>query len=222
MRTEKAFVGAVCLDSLPFSQSGTAAQAKAMRAAGADAIYGYLGVISPERVQFALAAGLAFMPVSLAGRFDGPTTVQQLKALNIPPGVTTCFDVEGLDAFHADPIAYAAKLNAGYDAVNAGGWTSGAYFGSPQPFTSAEMYALHCQHYWRGQGRIVDRHNALAEPTCGWQVYQMFPSVTRGGVLVDIDVVGQDYRGRVPNWMVAGAPMLGHDYAAEDDPPFAA
>jgi hypothetical protein len=80
---------------------------------------------------------------------------------------------------------------------------AGGYFGSPQPLTSDEMWHLKLKRYWRGQGSIRDRHNQLAEPTkCGWCVTQMFPSVVRGGVLVDIDVIGQDYLRRVPNWVV--------------------
>lgn len=183
-----------------------------MKRAGIDAVYGYLGVINEARRDFILAEGMAFMPVGLAGRFDGPATVQQLKEFDVTPLVTTCFDVEGLDAFHAIPGLYASKLNAGFDPVNAGGWTTGAYLGSPQPFTSAEQYALHCTHYWRGQGRIVDRDGNLAEPTCGWCVTQMYPSIaemvdSRTGELIefgfsiDIDVIGQDYKGRVPYWM---------------------
>lgn len=208
MRTEAAFVGARCADSLPFSEAGTAAQAALLKKAGIDGVYGYLGVINAARLSYILNAGMAFLPVCLAGRFDGPTTVQQLKALGVTPQVTVCFDVEGLEAFHADPVAYAAKLNAGFDVVNAGGWTTGEYVGAPQPFTSSEHYALHCNHYWRGQGRIVDRFDKLSEPTCGWCVTQMFPSVNKlSGVSlgfdIDVDSIGQDYKGRVPNWMVA-------------------
>ncbi len=201
MNVEPAFVGALCVDSLPFSQSGTAAQAHALKAAGIDAVYGYLGVINAERVGFIVDAGMRVLPVTLAAHYDGPSSVAQLKALSMPSGVTTCLDVEGMTAFRSDPIALAQAINLWADHVDGNGFMSGGYFGSPQPFTSDEMWKLHVKRYWRGQGRIVDRHGVLAEPTkSGWCVTQMYPSVTRGGVLVDIDVIGQDYLGRVPSW----------------------
>ncbi len=204
MKSEPARVGAICVDSLPFSQSGTAAQAQALKASGIDAVYGYLGVINASRVGFILDARMAFLPVTLAAHYDGPTSVAQIHNLSMPPGVTVCLDVEGMAAFRSDPIALTGAIDAWADAVDGAGFMSGGYFGSPQPFTSDEMWALHVKRYWRGQGRIVDRHGALAEPSkSGWCVTQVYPSVTRGGVLVDIDVIGQDYLGRVPSWVIA-------------------
>ena len=208
MRVEPATPGAICYDSLQFSESGTAAQAAAFKANGAKGVYGYLGVINQTRVSYILDAGLAFLSVGLAGRFEGPTMVQQLKGLSAPPGLTTCMDLEGLEAFHADPVAYAAKINAGADVLNVN-FISALYVGSPQPFTSKELWELHVKGYWRGQGRIVDRFGplSLAEPTnCGWWAYQAYPSIVVGGdvggVLVDVDMISQDYLGRVPTWMV--------------------
>lgn len=206
MKTEAAFPGAICYDSLQFSEAGTAAQALAFKAAGAHGVYGYLGVINKTRVGYILDAGLAFLAVGLAGRFDGPAMVQQLSGIGATQGLTTCFDLEGLEAFHADPVAYAAKINAGADVLNVN-FTSGLYVGSPQPFTSKELWLLHVNRgYWRGQGRIVDRFGplSLAEPTkCGWCAYQCYPSVMRGGVSVDVDMITEDYLGRTPYWMVA-------------------
>lgn len=204
MRTEPAKVGVIGVDSLPFSQSGTQAQADALADAGMSFVEGYLGVITPARVEYVLKAGMAFMPVTLAGRYDGAEAVAQLRALGLSPGVTTCLDVEGLAAFHTDPKLLAAKVNAWADAVACAGFEPGGYFGSPQPFTSDELWQLHVRRYWRGQGSIRDRKNELAEPTkCGWCVTQAYPSVVRGGVLVDVDMIGEDYLRRVPSWAVA-------------------
>ena len=232
MKTAQALVGARGADSLPFSQGGTAAQAAALRARGIDFFCGYLGVINAQRMGYLLAQGLAFMPVTLAGEYeDGPADeVGQLAALGIPPGCTVWLDLEGLTAFHADPPTLIAKINAWADGIAAAGYMPGLYVGSPQPLTSAELYALHVTRYWRGQGRIVDRHNALAEPWgCGWTMTQAFPSVTWGGTLIDVSIVGQDYEARVPAWCapsvtVAASDPIIHvdpaDYASTDDPPF--
>ncbi len=204
MSTEAARVGAVCADSLPFSQSGTAAQARALRAAGIEAMWGYLGVITTQRLGYILDAGMAFMPVTLAGRYGPDPALAQLRYLGITPDVTVTLDVEGLDAFRREPVSFSKILNYWADTIAAAGWMPGGYFGSPQPFTSDELWALHFKRYWRGQGSIRDRHNALAEPTkCGWYATQVYPSVVRGGVLVDLEMIGQDYLRRVPNWMVA-------------------
>ncbi len=206
MRNEQAKVGAVVVDSLPFSQSGTAAQARALKASGVDALAGYLGAIDPIRLNNVLGAGLGFLPVTFAGEYlDGPNDeIGQLKALGIPGGVTVFLDLEGLKAFQADPVKLAAQIDTWAMAIAAAGYIPGLYVGVPQPFTSQELWSLKVQRYWRGQGSVRDRNNALAEPSgCGWCMTQMFPSYTRGGVWVDSNMVGHDYRGRTPSWAVA-------------------
>ncbi len=50
MKSEPAEVGALVVDSLPFSQGGTAAQALALKAAGVRCLVGYLGAISADRL----------------------------------------------------------------------------------------------------------------------------------------------------------------------------
>jgi hypothetical protein len=207
VKTEQAKVGACVVDSLPYSQSGTAAQARALKVDGVSALVGYLGVIDAIRVNNVLGAGLAFIPVTLAGEYeDGPSDeIGQLRALGIPSGATVFLDLEGLKAFRSDPVALAAKINAWADAVSGAGYVAGLYVGVPQPFTSDELWKLRVQRYWRGQGSVRDRNNALAEPSgCGWCMTQMYPSHTRGGVWVDSNMVGQDYKGRVPTWVVSG------------------
>ncbi len=205
MRVEPAAVGARLVDSLPFSQSGTGAQAHALQVSGVDAVAGYLGVINRDRLGFILGAGMAFVPVTLAGEYnDGPDDeIGQLATLGIPRGATVFLDMEGMAAFKADPAQLIAKVNAWADAIAAAGFVPGLYVGVPQPLSSDELYALRVSRYWRGQGSVRDRRNALAEPTgCGWCMTQMFPSVQRGGVLVDCNIIGQDYKGRVPAWVV--------------------
>ncbi len=204
MRVEPCPVGARVIDSLPFSQGGTATQAKALKATGIDGIVGYLGVIDAERLGFILDAGLGFWAVTLAGHYDGGQTVQALRALGVPPGMSAFLDLEGLAAFHTEPAALESKIDAWADTVATGRFLPGLYVGVPQPFTSDELWNLRVSRYWRGQGSVRDRMNNLAEPTgCGWAVTQMYPSILRAQVLVDVNVVGQDYKGRVPAWCVA-------------------
>ncbi len=219
MKTEQARPGTWGVDSLPFSEGGTAAQAQALANEGCSFVYGYLGVITRERVKFVLDTGMAYMSVTLAGHYDGPTAVSQSKALGASSQLSTCLDIEGLKAFNTDPILLATTINAWADAVDGADLHSCGYFGSPQPFNSTQMWKLHLKGYWRGQGRIVDHQNALAEPwNCGWSAIQVYPSVHRGCrtfhphdpdnhvgcLLVDVDFITRDYLGRVPNWGIAG------------------
>jgi hypothetical protein len=206
MRTFPAHVGALGVDSLPFSQAGTLEQAKALRYAGVKFLVGYLGVINAERLGHVLNAGLAFMPVTLAGEYnDGPEDeVKQLQALGLPKLCSVWLDLEGLKAFHTNPVELITKINTWADAILAAGYMPCLYVGVPQPLTSDELWNLRVKRYWRGQGSVRDRFNALAEPTkCGWTMTQMYPQHSLAGVWVDVDVVGQDYLQRVPNWVVA-------------------
>lgn len=206
MKIEPALVGARGADSLPFSSGGTVGQAVALKAAGYDFFVGYLGAMNAARLGHVLAAGLAFMPVTFGGEYlDGADDeIAQLKALGIPAGCSVWLDMEGLKAFRTDPAKLIAMVNAWADAIASGGWMPCLYVGVPQPLTSAELNALHVVRYWKGQGSVRDRNNALAEPSgCGWTMTQMFPSVVRGGVLIDANIVGQDYKARVPTWAVA-------------------
>jgi len=206
MKTAQSKVGSVVVDSLPFSQGGTLAQAHALKLTGVDAVAGYLGVINAARVAHILDAGMAYVPVTLAGEYaDGPNDeIAQLKALGIPLGVTVFLDLEGMKAFRTDPVALIGKINEWALAVAVAGYVPGLYVGVPQPLTSDELWALKVQRYWRGQGSIRDRNNALAEPTgCGWCMTQMFPSYTRGNTWVDANMIGADYKGRMPTWCVS-------------------
>jgi hypothetical protein len=180
------------------------AQAQGLRDSGYDFFVGYLGAMNPARLAMVLAAGMAFMPVTFGGEYEdgADDEVAQLKSLGIPAGVSVWLDLEGMKAFKDDPIRLIAKINAWADKIAAGGWMPCLYVGAPQPLTSAELHSLHVVRYWKGQGRCVDRTGHLAEPTNGWCMTQMWPSITVEGVLIDANMIGQDYRTRAPAWVV--------------------
>ncbi len=206
MKPEQAHTGARVVDSLPFSQTGSGMAAVGLWNAGAQAVAGYLGVINQTRLGYILGAGMAYVPVSLASEYTdgGADEVAQLKALAIPQGVTVYADLEGLGAFKSNPSLVISKLNEWATDITAAGYIPGLYVGSPQPLTSSELWLLKVSRYWKGQGACRDRYGNLAEPTtCGWGMTQMYPSVQAGGTLVDWNMVGQDYLGRLPTWCVA-------------------
>ena len=224
MKTEKTFVGAVVLDSLPFSLSGTATQAKALKSTGVDAIVGYLGAINSARLSYILDAGMAFMPVTYAAdAFGGDTIVKRCNDLGLSKNVTVWQDLEGIHVFQMEPLALRSRLNVASLKVQQSGFMPGVYIGAPQPLTSEELFSLTAVRYWKGIGRCVDRFGKLAEPTCGWSMVQLYHGEKNAmgmtwrdldptqqgrvwkdtGVFVDPNMIGADYQGRVPNWVVA-------------------
>jgi len=202
MRVEEAKVGARGFDSYPFSTAKTVAsyQAKKLSLAGLEFFVGYLGAVDAPKLKAMLASGLAFMPVTFAGAYNGAQTVAQCEALGIPAGCTVWLDLEGTQ----DPMV-ADKINAWADTVKAAGYEPGLYVGSPQPFTDHELYKLHVVRYWKAPSRIVDRNGAWGSgPDCGFCCLQLWPSLTwrDTGVLLDVDVIQQDHLGRLPHWVV--------------------
>jgi hypothetical protein len=163
----------------------------------------YLGSITSEEVDAILGAGLALMVVTYADRWDGPTTVQQLKAAGIPMGTTVWLDVESIGP-SLTPEEIAGKINTWARIVRNAGYDPGLYIGVNVQLTAADLYALVNDRYWHSCSRILDRNGAPNEPQCGCCMRQLRPpNVVVGGSIVDVDVIEQDYEGRVPMWCVA-------------------
>jgi hypothetical protein len=210
MKTEVAYVGARGVDSLQFSQNGSAAQAVALKESGIDFFVGYLGAMNAARLDSVLDAGLAFMPVTFAGEYkDGPgDEVAQLKALAIPAGTTVWLDLEGLDAWNTPASDLSRLINAWAKGIKAGGWMPGLYVGAPQPLSGVELFALAVQRYWLGIGRCVGKDGKDAYPNCGWCMRQDWHNQGNGmlwrgtGVLVDTNSIQCDHFGRLPAWVV--------------------
>lgn len=209
MKTERAFVGARGVDSLPYSNSGTAEQAKRLAAHGVDFFVGYLGSMNPGRLEFILDAGLAFMPVTFAGEYfdGGADEVARLQALDLPSGSTVWLDLEGDKSFNYDPIKLQRLINAWAKTISDAGYMPGLYVGAPQPLTGSELSRLAVVRYWKAPSLVLDRNgNDWSEPPgIGWCMHQMWPqgNFRDSGVFVDVNIIGEDRRGRVPSWVVA-------------------
>jgi hypothetical protein len=203
MQVQSVLPGTLFVDSLAFSQGGTLEQAKALSSAGAKGVYLYGGVAGSAQVEAAFGANLGVMLVTLANAFNGQSAVAQRMALGLPSGSTVQLDVEGVELLSTNLAIVTAEINAWCEALVGAGDDPGGYIGVPQPFTSAELWNLAFKGYWRGQGRIVDRNNALSEPSgCGWWAYQAYPSQVIAGLEVDWDMITTDYLGRTPSWVV--------------------
>lgn len=220
MKIETAFVGARLVDSYPYSLGGNEKQARALKERGVDGIIGYLGCMNAARLGYVLDAGLAFMPVTLAGEvFDGAADeLAQLRALGIPEGATVWLDVEGPKMYGVEwsllPVAkrdqIAAKLivdiNAWAKTIAGAGYIAGLYIAPPQPLSGPELAKLAVTRYWNSAGRVWDRNGKVwDEPEgVGFCMRQGYPQGNFEGtdVFVDPDMVWQDRKGRLPTWVV--------------------
>ncbi len=205
MIVQKAKVGARGVDSVAFSMSGTASQAKSLNDSGIDFFVGYLGMFNRDRLKMILDAGMAFMPVTVAGAYDGKAAAATCVALGLPKGCTVWLDLEGKKAFSTPPEELKTAINDWATAIIASGYEPGLYIGSPQPLTGDELYHLKVVRYWKAPSRVVDRNGKVWDgPSCGFCMYQLWPSVTWGtGVWTDVNFIQQDFRGRLPSWVKA-------------------
>lgn len=194
-------VGARGTDSRALIDS--AETARALKEAGADFAMQYLGTVTTAAVDAILGAGLALMPVTRANKFDGPAAVSELAALKLPSGCTVWLHVES-DA-STPPAVLRQQIDDWATAIVAAGFEAGLYVGAGCPLTSVELYALKVTRYWKSQSKIIDRNGQLAEPGCGWCMIQAYPEIIWAGVRVDIDIIQQDYRNRLPSWVTGAA-----------------
>lgn len=175
-------------------------RAEALRSAGFDFAVRYLGKLSLAELKDIVGAGLGCMAVTYANRFDGLMAVAELRVLGMPQGATVWLDAEDVPM---KPLELQRAINAWANALRAAGYDPGLYVGSGVGLTSAELYSLGVDRYWHSLSRVLDRHGQLAEPGVGWCMHQLYPSVQRAGVLVDVDVIQQDYKARVPSMVMA-------------------
>ena len=190
LAVQKAFVGARGIDTVT---TLTAESAAALKADGFSFAVRYLGSIDASEVAAITGAGLLLSLVTYADKWDGASTVAELKALGIPAGATIWLDVESVN----EPAAMViGKIDAWANAVNSAGYQPGLYVGAAQPLTAAQLYALEVVRYWHSMSSVLT-------PSCGFCQLQLYPAVQVAGVSVDIDVIQQDYEGRLP--MLVGA-----------------
>jgi hypothetical protein len=185
LAVQKAVVGARGIDTVTTLTSESAA---ALKAYGFSFAIRYLGSIGAFEVAAITGAGLLLSFVTYADKWDGAATVAELEALGIPAGATIWLDVESVN----EPATMViGKINAWANAVSSAGYQPGLYVGAAQPLTAAELYALGVVRYWHSM-------SSVPTPSCGFCQLQLYPTVQVAGVSVDIDVIQQDYEGRLP------------------------
>lgn len=196
-----AFVGARGIDTVAVL---TAQSAAALKKWGVDYVVRYGGSLTAGEVGVCTAAGLRVMmvgysrapgwqPTAGTGTDDGNTAVIHAKQAGLLLSTCLFCDVEGCAGTAADVIAY---CTAWFQAVHGAGYTAAIYVGAGNLLNAAQLMALPFTCYWKSL-------SAVEAPSCGWQMIQLYPSVTVAGVYVDISVVQQDYHRRVPIWTQA-------------------
>ncbi len=163
--------------------------------------------LSTEEATDILNAGLALMPVQHVraagwmpseslGTQDGTAAADNASGVGFPPGVNVWLDLEGVSssATAQDVIDH---CNAWYAVVEQAGYVPGIYVGSSAILTGQQLFSeLSFQHYWRSQSNVPNI------PQRGYQLIQLFPTVTVNGVGIDIDVTQGDFMGGAAQWLV--------------------
>jgi len=207
MISQTAFVRAVGIDTI---STITDSQAIALQKVGISFVVRYVESLTSNEIISILSAGLALMPVAYSkaggwmpsatiGTQDGNNMVSDLKKLNIPKGVTTWCDLEGMGGTAADTIAYAEAWGA---CVEAAGYIPGVYVGAGITIDSAQLYALNNIHaYWHSCSTVPDVES------CGYMMIQLNPPDQEiCGVEVDFNVIQKDHNGRYPIWAILAKP----------------
>lgn len=190
MRAAKAAPFAKGFDTVSTLDVNSAAN---LHAAGYDFAVRYLGSLTAPELAAILGGGLACMPVTYADHLGDPTA--QLAGLGLPVGVTVWLDVE---AYTGDAPTLIARVNSWSRAVTLAGYEAGLYHGPGTPLDSVQLSALAVTRYWHSCSSLQ------AQPARGYCMRQLRPDdVTVAGVVIDVDIIEQDYRGDVPTWAVA-------------------
>ncbi|HEV3457533.1 MAG TPA: DUF1906 domain-containing protein [Thermoanaerobaculia bacterium] len=166
------------------------------------------GDLSSQEASDVLGSGLALMPVQHVrapgwspsgdlGQEDGAAAAANAAAVGFPSAVNVWCDLEGVEANTA-ASAVIDYCQAWFAAVAGAGYLPGLYVGAQAILTGQQLFDLSFQHYWRSQSSVPD------VPGRGYQLIQLFPSVTVNGIGIDVDVMQTDEMGGLAQWLVQG------------------
>lgn len=166
----------------------------------------YLSKLTPEELRTVLCSGLALMPVTTSrkagwspsgelGERDGDSALLYLQALQIPDGVTVWLDLEGCAGPAQSTIDW---VNAWSLVVRSAGYEPGLYVGAGAGLDSDQSWRLpYVTRYWRSCSMVQEPIKR------GWCMQQLRPWNRKlGPLIVDVDVIEDDYLGGRPTWVV--------------------
>jgi hypothetical protein len=134
-------------------------------------------------------------PTGSLGQTDGQQAALNSQSVGFPSGVNVWCDLEGVanGAAASDVINYCTSW---YDAVQTANFVPGLYVGSSAILDDQQLYGLPFEHYWRSQSNVPDI------PNRGYQLIQLYPSLTINYISVDVDVTQNDYEGGQALWLM--------------------
>jgi hypothetical protein len=176
-----------------------------VRAEGFDFAYVYLGGATAAQC-IAIASVMPIIPVTFGNRTDPSEAIGNMTNMGLPwkdpstgTPATLLLDAEA----QSNPVAsLIATWNAWAAGIQKAGARAGIYEGEENTPVTAEQYGdLLFTGYWKSA-------SAVPLPTfhgqsIGWMCTQFLPAnyKLQCGLVVDVDMIAEDYFGRVPTWM---------------------
>jgi hypothetical protein len=217
MKVVKASVGAVFCDMLSPLSVHTALALADFTFPGTKTkptgVIRYLENLTPQEFASNLAAGLAMMlvgesppnywiPSIQKGTSDGRRQVALARALDVPQGqgAEIWIDLE-TPALDTTALQIADYSKADCQEILSAGIDPGGYIGEGIPLSPEQLYLLPFLGYWHSLSNVQPVANV------DYKMIQLFPTQTlqlmTGPLLVDLNIVQQDKRGRLPTMIVA-------------------
>lgn len=138
-----------------------------------------------------------WQPTGQLGTQYGAAAAENCQAVGFPSGIIVWCDLEGI-APHTAALNVIEYCNAWYAAVRNAGYVPGVYVGASAILDSQQLSDLNFQAYWRSQSNIPNVNR-------GYRLVQLFPTTTRNGISIDIDVTQDDYRNDKVQWLMRQA-----------------
>ena len=139
-----------------------------------------------------------WVPSAGVGSADGMREVQRARSLGVPPATQLWCDLETPDPAHTYAML-SDYAHAQCDIINRSGCVPSAYIGSGLNASPQELLSLPYLGYWHSLSEVQN-------VVIGFEMVQLYPTMTlvlsTGHRDVDLDVVGQDKRGRQPTMIV--------------------
>jgi hypothetical protein len=183
--------------------AGLASLASQVRAEGFDFAYVYLGGATAAQC-IAIATVMPIIPVTFGNRTDPSEALGNMVNMGLPLRVNGASATLLLDAEAQSEAAPAliSAWNGWAGGIQKAGARAGIYEGEENtPLTGDEYGALLFTSYWKSASAVP--LPTLHGTPIGWQCTQFLPAdyKLKCGLVVDVDMIGEDYRGRVPTWL---------------------
>lgn len=176
-----------------------------VRAEGFEFAYVYLGGATAAQCQ-QIASVMPIIPVTFGNRTDPSEAIGHMTNMRLPATdpttgkpATVLLDAEA----QSQPFSVLGPIwNAWAAGIQKAKMLAAIYEGEENTPVTGEQYGgLLFTGYWKSAS-MVPCPTFKGQPI-GWWCTQLLPAnhKLQCGLVVDVDAIGQDYKGRVPTWM---------------------